>query len=44
VFFDKARCEVFGLCKSIGLYRFYECCEPKLEVAKDFIQRRGVVW
>jgi hypothetical protein len=44
VFFGKARCKVFGLCKSLGFYRFYECSSPKVDVAKDFLQKRGIAW
>jgi hypothetical protein len=37
VFFASVRCKVFGLCKSLGFYRFYECTSPQVEVARAFI-------
>ncbi len=44
VFFERARCKVFGLCKSLGFYRFYECSQPKLDAAREFLQNRGTAW
>lgn len=41
VFFDSTRCRVFGICKSLGLYRFYECSGPRTDVAQQFLQQRG---
>ena len=42
VFFAQTRCRVFGLCKSLGFYRFYECSSPRLKIATDLIQQRGM--
>ena len=44
VFFETAKCKVFGLCKGLGFYRFYECSSPKLDTAKDFLKQRGMHW
>lgn len=41
VFFESLRCKVFGVCKSLGFYRFYECSSPKKGVAEKFLQQRG---
>ena len=35
-FFEKIKCRVFGLSKSISLYRFYECRNPHLERCCEF--------
>ncbi len=41
VFFASVKCEVFGLCKSLGFYRFYECSAPKIDIAEAFLKERG---
>jgi hypothetical protein len=40
VFFASVRCKVFGVCKSLGLYRFYECGSPKADTARGFLANR----
>ncbi|MBW1650765.1 MAG: class I SAM-dependent methyltransferase [Deltaproteobacteria bacterium] len=35
-FFKKIKCKVFGLTKSISLYRYYECGSPRLERCNKF--------
>jgi hypothetical protein len=42
VFFGSLRCKVFGLCKSLGFYRFYECSKPNTERAEQFLRERGI--
>jgi len=37
-FFGYNKCYVFGLNKKIALYRFYESKEPKIELAKKYIE------
>ena len=44
VFFDRVACRVFGLCKGLGFYRFYECSSPRTEAARDFLHGRGLSW
>ncbi len=44
VFFERNECQVLGLCKSLALYRFYECKSPRVEVAKDYLATRGITW
>jgi hypothetical protein len=41
VFFSKVTCKVFGLCKSLGFYRFYECSKPETTLAEQFLRERG---
>ncbi len=36
-FYKQNRCSVFGLCKRIGLYRFYVSTEPNVELAKEYL-------
>jgi hypothetical protein len=38
-FFEKVRCKVYGLIKSISFYRFYECRNPRVERCYDFIKK-----
>jgi hypothetical protein len=40
VFFKSLRCQVFGLCKSLGFYRFYECSQPDTGCAESFLKQR----
>jgi len=35
-FFKKVKCKVFGLSKSISLYRYYECRNPRIERCFEF--------
>ena len=35
-FFGEVVCRVFGLAKSISLYRYYECSGPRVERCSDF--------
>jgi hypothetical protein len=44
VFFGQVHCKVFGLCKSLGFYRFYDCRVPNVEVANQFLHKRGIAW
>ena len=42
-FYGKNKSSVFGLCKAIGLYRFYESSQPNVERAEEYLGRgRGV--
>jgi len=41
VFFTSLRCKVFGISKGLGLYRFYECSNPAVDVAAKFLQQRS---
>lgn len=37
-FYEKVNCSCFGLNKSIALYRFYECSDPKTQLAKEYLE------
>lgn len=36
-FFNNVKCKVFGLSKSISLYRYYECRNPKIDRCHEFL-------
>jgi hypothetical protein len=36
-FYGKVKCSCFGINKRIALYRFYECSDPKRELAKEYL-------
>ena len=40
-FFEEIKCKVFGLSKSISLYRYYECCSPKIDRCRKLSGRNG---
>ena len=40
-FFTDTRCRVFGLCKAVGLYRFYECRNPDLGRCRAWLDRHA---
>jgi hypothetical protein len=44
VFFANAKCQVFGVCKALGFYRFYECSGPNVIAAREYLKTRGVPW
>lgn len=44
VFFERSSCKVMGLCKSLALYRFYECRVPRVDVAREYLAKRGISW
>lgn len=35
-FFQIDECKVFGLSKSLGLYRFYACSRPRLDMCREY--------
>lgn len=37
-FFTNLKCSVFGLSKGLAFYRFYECKNPKTDVAEKFLE------
>lgn len=37
-FYNKIKCSCFGVNKKIALYRFYECSEPKIEAAVEYLK------
>lgn len=41
VFFASVSCKVFGVSKSLGLYRFYECSSPKADATRGFLVSRN---
>ena len=43
-FFSSTRCRVFGLCKQLGFYRFYECRGPRVDEARRYLNSRGLAW
>lgn len=38
-FYKNLKCSVFGLSKQIALYRFYECTQPNVELAKEYLKK-----
>lgn len=44
VFFANAKCQVFGVYKALGFYRFYECSEPDVAAAREHLSTRGISW
>lgn len=36
-FYGKVKCSCFGINKRIAFYRFYECSDPKRELAKEYL-------
>ncbi|MFA6404140.1 MAG: hypothetical protein WCX31_21320 [Salinivirgaceae bacterium] len=36
-FYFDIKCHVFGVHKKLGLYRYYECKKPKVEVAQNYL-------
>lgn len=43
-FFATTTCKVFGLCKQLGFYRFYECRTPRVDEARRYLNTRGLAW
>ncbi len=41
-FFEDVVCRVFGLAKSISLYRFYECRSPRIQRCRDFTRELSI--
>ncbi len=39
-FFEKIKCRVFGLSKSVSFYRYYECLQPDREKVQRFIKEK----
>lgn len=37
-FYSKVKCSCFGLSRGFAFYRFYECSEPKISVAEDYLK------
>ena len=37
-FYGKVKCSVFGINKRIAFYRFYECSNPKVELAHEYLK------
>ena len=36
-FYNSVKCSCFGINKSIAFYRFYECSQPKVELANQYL-------
>jgi len=36
-FYTNVKCSCFGINRKFAFYRFYECSNPKIEIAKEFI-------
>jgi hypothetical protein len=41
-FFEQVECKVFGLAKSISLYRYYECRDPRVKRCYEVSTKRGI--
>lgn len=41
-FYGKVKCSCFGINRKIAFYRFYECSNPKKEVAKEYLETLNV--
>lgn len=37
-FYEKVKCSCFGINRKIAFYRFYECSNPKVEIAKEYLE------
>jgi hypothetical protein len=37
-FYGKTKCSCFGISRGIALYRFYECSNPKTEIANQYLR------
>ena len=37
-FYKKIKCSFLGIHKQIAFYRFYECSEPNIELAKKYLE------
>lgn len=37
-FYGKVKCSCFGINRKIAFYRFYECSDPKIEIAKQYLK------
>lgn len=37
-FYGKVKCSVFGINKRIAFYRFYECSNPRIELAQEYLK------
>ena len=37
-FYKKVKCSCFGLNRELAFYRFYECSEPKVEIAAEYLK------
>jgi SAM-dependent methyltransferase len=38
-FYKSTSCSFFGISKNISLYRYYECTEPNIERAKEYLKK-----
>lgn len=36
-FYGKVKCSCFGINRRIAFYRFYECSEPRVEIAEEYL-------
>lgn len=36
-FYGRVKCSCFGISRQIAFYRFYECSDPKIEAAKEYL-------
>lgn len=43
-FFEEISSQVFGLSKSISLYRYYECRTPRIDRCREFARSHSVYW
>lgn len=37
-FYNKIKCSCFGINKKVAFYRFYECSQPKIEIANTYLK------
>lgn len=37
-FYSKVKCSCFGINRKIAFYRFYECAQPKIEIANAYLK------
>ena len=37
-FYGKVKCSCFGISRKIAFYRFYECSNPKIEIAEQYLK------
>ena len=42
-FYGKVKCSCFGINRKIAFYRFYECSNPKIELAQEYLKTLDVI-
>jgi hypothetical protein len=40
-FFARTRASAFGLSRPLSLYQFFACSQPRLDLCRSYLQRKG---